>query len=43
LNAFAVPHAFTTYPGGHSTALWQLHAATWLSMALNHLAPPTNT
>ncbi|HEX7084132.1 MAG TPA: alpha/beta hydrolase-fold protein [Gaiellaceae bacterium] len=38
LNAERVPHAFTVYPGGHTTALWQAHAAEWLRMALNHLA-----
>lgn len=41
LNDLAVSHAFTTYPGGHSNSLWQAHAATWLSMALKHLAQPT--
>ena len=38
LNGSNAPHAFTTYPGGHSNSLWQPHAATWLAMALKHLA-----
>lgn len=40
LTAAHVPHAFTTYPGGHSAALWSAHAETWLRMALRRLATP---
>ena len=40
LDAARVPHAFTVYPGGHDTSLWQAHAAAWLRMALRRLAPP---
>src|SRR5579884_1350655 len=38
LNAAHVPHAFTTYPGAHTVALWRAHARTWLAMALRRLA-----
>lgn len=37
LTAARVPHTFRVYPGGHSGALWQAHAATWLGMALDAL------
>jgi S-formylglutathione hydrolase FrmB len=40
LNASGVPHAFTTYPGAHTVALWSAHAPDWLRMALNHLSRP---
>src|SRR5262249_29621093 len=39
LTAAAIPHAFTPYPGGHTTQLWAEHAVTWLRLALAHLAP----
>jgi enterochelin esterase-like enzyme len=42
LTAARVPHVFRRYPGGHSTALWQAHARTWLAMALDHLQAATN-
>lgn len=38
LNEAHVPHTFTTYPGGHTVALWQSHATGWLGMALRRLA-----
>jgi enterochelin esterase-like enzyme len=40
LSAAGVQHVFRIYPGGHSQALWSAEAASWLSMALNHLAAP---
>jgi enterochelin esterase-like enzyme len=40
LDLARVPHVFVVYPGGHSTAVWQRHAAEWLRMALVHLLPP---
>ena len=39
LDIARVPHAFTTYPGGHTVALWRAHATAWLRMALRRLAP----
>jgi len=39
LRAAGIPHVFRVYPGGHSHALWQEHAAQWLRMLLGHLAP----
>jgi S-formylglutathione hydrolase FrmB len=38
LDRAHVAHTYAVYPGGHTTALWQAHAAYWLGMALNHLA-----
>jgi enterochelin esterase-like enzyme len=40
LDRAHVQHVFAVYPGGHTTALWQRHAAEWLRLALNHLAAP---
>lgn len=40
LDRARVRHVFAVYAGGHTTALWQAHAASWLGMALNHLAQP---
>ena len=40
LDRARVRHMFAVYAGGHTTALWQAHAASWLGMALNHLAQP---
>jgi enterochelin esterase-like enzyme len=37
LTSAGVPHAYATYPGAHSTALWSAEAPYWLRMALNHL------
>lgn len=34
-----VPHLFKLYPGGHEQRVWTQHAAAWLALALNHLAP----
>lgn len=39
LTAARVPHVFHVYPGGHSQSLWKRHAAAWLRLALDHLAP----
>jgi enterochelin esterase-like enzyme len=41
LNAARVPHRFAVYSGGHTTALWQAHARTWLGFALLRLAHAT--
>lgn len=41
LQSAGVAHVFHAYPGGHDTSLWQGHAATWLAMALDHLAGPS--
>jgi S-formylglutathione hydrolase FrmB len=38
LDRARVPHVYAVYPGGHTTALWEAHAAYWLGMAVNHLA-----
>ncbi|HZT90534.1 MAG TPA: alpha/beta hydrolase-fold protein [Gaiellaceae bacterium] len=40
LTAAHVPHVFAIYRGGHTTSLWEAHAAAWLTMALRHLAAP---
>lgn len=37
LRAAGIPHVFRVYPGDHSHALWQEHAAQWLSMLFTHL------
>jgi len=37
LRAAGIPHVFKVYPGGHSHALWQEHAAHWLRMLFTHL------
>jgi enterochelin esterase-like enzyme len=37
-----VPHLFRLYPGAHAQSVWTAHARAWLSLALAHLAPPTN-
>ncbi len=41
LNAVHIAHVFEVYAGGHTTALWERHAAGWLRLALSHLAPAT--
>jgi hypothetical protein len=33
-----VPHVFELYRGAHEQSLWVRHAATWLGLALDHLA-----
>jgi S-formylglutathione hydrolase FrmB len=38
LNRADVDHAFAVYPGAHTTAFWQAHAADWLRLGLAHLA-----
>jgi enterochelin esterase-like enzyme len=40
LTAAHVPHRFAVYGGGHSTTLWQDHAAVWLGLALRRLVTP---
>jgi enterochelin esterase-like enzyme len=40
LRSAGVRHVFELYPGGHTTSLWQAHAAGWLKLALDHLAAP---
>jgi S-formylglutathione hydrolase FrmB len=39
LAAARVPHVFELYRGAHGQSLWVRHAATWLGLALAHLAP----
>ncbi len=39
LSADQIPHLFEVYSGGHTTGLWQAHAASWLSLAMAHLDP----
>jgi enterochelin esterase-like enzyme len=41
LNGAHIAHVFEVYAGGHTTALWERHAAGWLRLALSHLAPAT--
>ena len=47
LLAAGIAHTFAIYPGGHTRAVWQSHAAQWLGLALTHLAkagpPPPAT
>jgi enterochelin esterase-like enzyme len=38
LSASGIAHVYLTYPGGHAMALWQPHAARWLTMALRYVA-----
>jgi enterochelin esterase-like enzyme len=38
LRDYGIPHVFHVYPGGHSAALWQAQAPTWLALALSYLA-----
>jgi S-formylglutathione hydrolase FrmB len=38
LSAAGVPHVFRAYPGGHDQRLWGRYAASWLELALVHLA-----
>jgi len=38
LGKAGIGHVFRTYPGGHSTALWEAQAPNWLGMALRYLA-----
>ncbi len=39
LEAAHVPHLFRVFAGGHAQPLWTRHAAAWLGLALDHLAP----
>ena len=41
LTAARISHLFELYAGGHTTSLWQAHAARWLTLALDHLQAPT--
>jgi enterochelin esterase-like enzyme len=41
LTAAQVPHVFKIYSGGHSAALWERFAPSWLRMALGRLDVPT--
>lgn len=41
LRAAHIPHVFELYAGGHDSTLWQGRAASWLSLALDHLAQPS--
>ncbi|MFZ1997055.1 MAG: alpha/beta fold hydrolase, partial [Solirubrobacteraceae bacterium] len=38
LRRAGISHIFHTYPGGHTVALWQSQAPTWLGWALRYLA-----
>ena len=38
LRQNGIAHTFSTYPGGHSEALWRAQAPTWLGWALSYLA-----
>jgi enterochelin esterase-like enzyme len=38
LSAAGVPHRFALYHGGHSYALWNRHARTWIGRAADQLA-----
>jgi enterochelin esterase-like enzyme len=41
LVAAGIGHTFAVYPGGHTRAVWQAHAAQWLGLAVAHLTPAT--
>ncbi len=43
LRAAGVAHVFRVYPGAHEQSVWQTHAAQWLGLALDHLAPAAAT
>ena len=38
LRRSRIAHVFHVYPGGHSAALWQAQAPSWLALALTYLA-----
>ncbi len=38
LHSYGIAHVFRLYPGGHSEALWQAQAPSWLLLALTYLA-----
>jgi len=38
LRRYRIAHVFRVYPGGHSGALWQAQAPSWLGLALTYLA-----
>ena len=38
LHRYGIAHVFHVYPGGHSGALWQAQAPSWLALALTYLA-----
>jgi putative tributyrin esterase len=40
LTSARVSHVFELYAGGHSTSLWQSHAAQWLKLAVDRLHAP---
>ena len=39
LSREGVDHVFRMYEGGHEQSLWSRYAASWLTLALAHLAP----
>jgi enterochelin esterase-like enzyme len=43
LRASRIAHVFHVYPGGHSAALWQARAPSWLALALTYLATGKTT
>ncbi len=38
LRRYGIAHVFRVYPGGHSGALWQAQAPSWLALAMTYLA-----
>lgn len=38
LRRYGIAHVFRVYPGGHSGALWQAQAPSWLALALRYLS-----
>jgi enterochelin esterase-like enzyme len=38
LRRYGIAHVFRVYAGGHSGALWQAQAPSWLALALTYLA-----
>jgi enterochelin esterase-like enzyme len=43
LRKARIAHVFRVYPGGHSAALWQAQAPSWLALALTYLATGQTT
>ena len=41
LSRARLPFTFAMYPGGHTQTLWAAQAPGWLSLALEHLDPPS--
>ena len=43
LRKSRIARVFRVYPGGHSAALWQAQAPSWLALALTYLATGQTT